>query len=77
VKTKLDFGREGVKELGIYFKKYKNKRSVSIKREDSAARPAIYFRNSRINEKVLKKRHIHRDEPYVAHQSGSEGVTPE
>jgi hypothetical protein len=66
-----------VKGLGFYFKKYKNKRSVSIKREDSAARPAIYFRAGRNNEKGLKKRDIYRDETCVPHQLGGERVLAE
>lgn len=32
-----------MKGLGFYFKKYKNKRYVSIKRDDGAARPAKYI----------------------------------
>lgn len=67
----------GAKGLGFYFKNYKNKRSVSIKREDSAARPAIYFRTGRSNEKGLKKRDIYRDETCSPRQLHSERVLTE
>jgi hypothetical protein len=69
---------ETAKGMGFYFKKYKNRRSGLIEREDSSASPAMYLRARRNNEKGPKKQpYLYRDEICVSHPSGSERMLAE